>query len=88
MAGKRIVYSTCPAHPPTVRPGLFLPPGAGLGGLTAWGPIPLLDDRSATLPLSGACPGRGLQPSQVSASPMRCAAHGIIAGEKNLRLPL
>jgi hypothetical protein len=29
MAGKRIVYSTRPAHPPTVRPGLFLwrPPG-------------------------------------------------------------
>jgi hypothetical protein len=33
----------------------------------------------AALPLDGARAGRGLQPRQMPASPVRCAAHGVIA---------
>jgi hypothetical protein len=39
--------------------------------------VPALDDRRATLPLGSARPGRGLQPRQMPASPVRCAAHGL-----------
>jgi hypothetical protein len=38
--------------------------------------VPALDDRRATLPLGCARLGPGLQPRQMTASPMRCAAHG------------
>jgi hypothetical protein len=41
--------------------------------------VPALDDRRATLPLGSARPGRGLQPRQMPASPVRCCRPWLIS---------